>query len=109
MTADSLITYCKYYHGEDTCPFGADAPTLFWTLEREWVSMCPSSPAAGAPPIIEQAVREYLTMGLAALGMDDDTPISLKAYIFLRTAQLRKLPTKDWAREFPSLYAIYTK
>ncbi len=37
MTKAELIRTCRYYHGEDICPYATDSLRLYWDLERVYV------------------------------------------------------------------------
>jgi hypothetical protein len=38
MKKEDLIKQCRYYSGEETCPFNEDNMEWFWDMERVYVS-----------------------------------------------------------------------
>lgn len=70
---------CRYYKGEDKCPKNVKAS--FWEYERKWVEL-----SLDASSALEGMLAEYISNGLGAFEQTDNTPISLKAFLFNRYA-----------------------
>lgn len=80
MNKSDAIKFCRYYHGEDNCPFRDDDRSALWKIERSWLERMIN----GDTEMIENAVNEYVGYGLGDFQMRDEVPISLKAVLFNR-------------------------
>lgn len=84
---NALIYLCRYYKGENECPFKNEDEKLFWSWERWWYEQTALSNDAGCSRI-SPFIDEYLKAGLANFEIYDNTPITLKAVIFNRYCKL---------------------
>lgn len=74
----TLFNYCRYYKGEQSCPFD-DTRGALWDYERVWCEMQSKKDAA-----INDIVRDYNLYGLNGFEPYDGVPTSLKAFLFNR-------------------------
>lgn len=81
MDKKDLISFCRYYHGEETCPFSEEDKSMLWDYERTWVADMMSDDD------FSEYISDYLAVGLRDFSMFDDTPITLKAMLFNRYAK----------------------
>ena len=86
-TRDELISYCRYYKGEEKSP---------------WEDICDGGEAQNKN-MYESMVREYVGHGLESLGADDGVPITLKALLCNRYGKT----AWDVATEFTEFYKKY--
>lgn len=104
MTKEELIKQCRYYKGEERCPFklkeGDNRPIL-WDSERSWVYDMLNFGKAAFKQGFE--VAEYDTYK-AGEGITTTLPKSLLARIFHRYAKTN-YSMADAAKEFPRFYA----
>lgn len=81
MTDKDAKKFCRYYHGENECPFRYDDErATLWRIERMWVERM----VADDTNHIEEAIGEYVGYGLGEFRMRDNVPLSLKALLFNR-------------------------
>lgn len=81
MTREELIKVCKYYKGENECPYTNDSPEEsikghFWNYEKYWIE--------SDNKIHTENVGLLKAYGLENFNANDGTPISLKALLFNR-------------------------
>lgn len=65
MNNKDAIKLCRYYHGENDCPFRDDERATLWKIERMWSERM----VAGDTAHIEDAVGEYVACGLGEFQM----------------------------------------
>lgn len=102
MDKSDAIKFCRYYHGEDVCPFRDEERATLWKIERAWAERM----TAGNTEMIEEAVSEYVAYGLGEFQMRDGVPISLKALHFNRFCKYYERVDVDG---FKSFYLRYYK
>lgn len=76
------LRYCRYYKGEDKCPFpsyGIDA--TYWELERSWVNLVNPNEDIREGMVFELAMDFPYTFPYI------DAPTSLKAFMYNRFYQ----------------------
>lgn len=81
MTREELIKQCRYYKGEEDCPFdGKDQnKAMFWSYEEKWVQYTLSD-----KNYLNRCLDEYKRNGLMSFKSDDGVPATLKAILFNR-------------------------
>lgn len=77
------IKRCRYYKGEEICPFNSSTPdnqikSMLWFYERCYVNN---------PHSYQRDVREYKAYGLEYFSTKDNVPITLKAILLNRYAK----------------------
>lgn len=87
------LASCKYYKGEDDCPFKGGNRSSLWSYERAWVIV-------GTPEVYRD---EYTHAGLALFEIDDGMPIDYKALLFDRFARTYQ-SLADAVESFKSFY-----
>lgn len=100
-----MTQHCKYYKGEAACPLQDETLSVLWHIEHEWATI-PARPGQ-IPPIIQQAMQAYFDAGLATYEMDDPTPISLRAYMFLRIKGTEAPITPLIVERYKQIYIRY--
>lgn len=101
-----MLQYCRFYKGESICPFVNTPQSIFWQIEKDWINI-PQSSQDVPPPVIVEAIKIYFDAGLACFGIDDDTPISLKAYMFLRIKGTAAPIDSLVVSRFQQIYSLY--
>lgn len=82
MDKKDLLKFCRYYKGEDDCPFKEQNKSMLWFYERAWIfDMLSDSENLSA------CIDEYIRLGLGLFEQFDDVPLSLKALLFNRCAK----------------------
>lgn len=72
------LRYCKYYKGENKCPYSLESTeSTFWELEQTWVNIVNPSEETR-----EQMILEFTFEYPDGIPYITDTPIGLKATIF---------------------------
>lgn len=79
MKRENALAFCKYYKGEEACPYNKGNKAHFWDYERVWVAM-----TIGENSMLDDMVEDYINYGLSQFYANDDTPLSLKSVIFNR-------------------------
>lgn len=81
MDKKDLLKFCRYYKGEDDCPFKNSPQFYIWTIERDWIS------EMGLEDVVSDrmssALNRYITAGYTDFEKFDNTPITLKAMLFM--------------------------
>lgn len=90
------IVKCRYYHGEEECPFvkGLNNDHLLWFYEQKWVEYhCPEHIAD-----LQEMVEDYKAYGHGQFQKEDGVPVSLKALLWNRWAKWVSSPSdsKGW-------------
>lgn len=75
---NDLVKFCRYYKGEEECPYKDPNERALWFYERAWTF----DAAKEAGELAEEIIISYITRGLASFEYDDGVPLSLKAYLF---------------------------
>lgn len=73
-----LLKHCRYYRGEEACPFEDQNKKMLWSYERSWVLDSSQSHDFG------ELVDEYVGYGLGRFSSGDSIPVSYKALLFNR-------------------------
>lgn len=82
MRIDDLLKLCRYYKGEDECPFSnTDVRYTAWKIESLFADLWPDS------PMLKECLNDYIRRGLVGFCDYDDTPIHLKAFLMNRFFQ----------------------
>lgn len=82
-----LLSFCRYYHGEDECPFDGGVKPLLWDYERVWLSHAIAFEEEGvADDDLISWCSDYEMAGLKPFAKDDNTPMSLVGLLFNRWA-----------------------
>lgn len=81
MKQEDLLKFCRYYHGEASCPFKDNLKSMLWDYERTWVQDMKNDAD------FSDVLAEYMNVGLRDFSETDDTPITLKAVLFNRFAK----------------------
>lgn len=94
--ANLLLTYCRYYKGEDTPPesFTKQEKSV-WAIEGNWIDM-----QNRKAPILEDAITDYIGYGLVDFHSEDETPISLKAFLLNRYLQYEERVDIEGFKEY---------
>lgn len=80
-----LISFCRYYKGQDKDPYTNDQEKSFmWVLEKGWVECYQSDEGKER---LASYINDYSNDGLSQFEMRDNTPASLKAYLYNRFQQ----------------------
>lgn len=80
MTTDCLLSYCKFYNGTDEIPKSkVEDPVFrfFWNGERIWYEHTKYDDDFSV------ALDNYIKSGLTHFAETDDTPVTLKAFLFI--------------------------
>lgn len=91
----NLLTHCRYYRGEASCPFVDSDKRLLWDWERSWVVFheeADKDENSEGAEFLNQLVSEYLFAGLGDFSKFDGVPLSLKALLFNRFNQWNEAP-----------------
>ena len=79
MQKEDAIKFCKYYKAEKENPYRQSPSYYIWIVERMWVNDMILDEVF---PIMSTHLEHYIKCGFIDLEKFDDTPITLKAYIF---------------------------
>ena len=96
MDNKDLLTLCRYYKGENICPFKDQDKVMFWGYERQWVLlMCDHN-----EEYLSMYITEFSRAGYSKFEMFDHTPYTLKALLYNRFTQWNQSEGFDkWYRE----------
>ena len=68
MDKKDLVKFCRYYKGEDDCPFKDQNKSMLWFYERAWVyDMLNDSDS------LSSAIDDYIRVGLGLFEQFDKT------------------------------------
>lgn len=101
MEKKDLLKLCRYYKGEDDCPFKEQNKSTLWFYERAWVFDTLNNSNS-----LSSAIEEYIRLGLGLFEQFDDIPLSLKALIFNRYARTSNSMTEA-VEPFKKFYKEY--
>lgn len=106
MKKEDLLKYCRYYNGEENTPYNSDRLNLIWFQEKKWVedTMDVNVPMSSIPPTISTPLDYYLGYHMQDFEKFDDTPITLKAYLFMYFLKGNELPLRE---DFEKFYALW--
>lgn len=110
MKRDKLIKYCRYYKGEERCPYNGNEAML-WLYEKDWVnetSKIYRDDGYAEQSALSSHLSEYTAAGLSNFSAGDNIPITLKALLFDRYARGEYSKT-DATESFKIFYAKYYK
>ena len=84
MTRDDLIKQCRYYKGEEECPFdGIDQDkTAFWSYEYIWVNKFKGDYID--EQMIQSSYLAFPPVAMANRGEFSSVPVSLQLLLFNR-------------------------
>ncbi len=74
MTREELIGYCRYYKGEDGCPFEKGPQTVFWKWEKMYVQ---ANAGRDEPNGWEEGVKRYCRNHPKAENIYTDKSVSI--------------------------------
>ena len=99
VSKSSLLAKCKYYKGEEDCPYGV--PLTSWECEEMYVRHM----AIGDSDFFKSDVDFYCKLGLDKVPeLNDDNPIEVKALMFERFCHNSDSDPKSLAKSFPKYY-----
>lgn len=88
MKTSDLLSFCRYYKGEEECPFASNNPnSLCWWYEQKWVEFTIKARGdedSDESKVLSSYLAEYIRAGMREFEKTDDTPIALKALLFNR-------------------------
>lgn len=109
MKRENLIAFCKYYKGENECPFKNQNLMMLWMYEQDWVvQSLKLYDDEGDSSLLDSNISEYIASGLAEFENNDGVPISLKSLIFNRFSR-DCYSLLDAANYFKDFYHQYYK
>lgn len=111
MSKESLLKFCRYYHGEKVNPFdGKDSEkSLLWLYEQSWVQELLNAAKHDKPSaMLSEYIDDYISVGLKEFAKFDDTPVTLKAMLFNRYAK-GAYSMSDAVDGFKDFYQKYYK
>lgn len=103
MEKDDLIKSCRYYKGEEACPFQEQNKSMLWFYERAWVYDTLNDSKS-----LSITTDEYKSLGLESFEDLDGIPLSLKASLFNRYAN-SCYSTANEVEPFKQFYKEYYK
>lgn len=80
---EDLLQSCRYYKGEEECPYSDYNTSFLWSTELEWVTNNLKEKEEASSMDVE-ILRTYINAGLSDFNDKDKVPITLKALIFFR-------------------------
>lgn len=98
MNKDELLTYCRYYKGENECPNGVNF--ALWEAEQMYVTEC----AKASSQIIDDALKNLHRFNLAWVGDGDGFPLEVIALLFAIYDRNSDNPPHINANYFPAFY-----
>lgn len=101
-----MIQFCRYYNGEEKCPYKNGDETMLWHVERSWVADTFVSLNVGDVGNLGSELDEYIGCGLSTFRQDDSIPATLKARLFNRFAK-NCYSMSDATSPFKKFYARY--
>lgn len=106
-TAD-LLSFCRYYKGEEECPYSGNEAML-WLCEMDWTNetiRIYKDEKKAEQSVLSSHLSEYIAVGLSDFSTGDNIPITLKALLFDRYS--RDVYSKiDAIESFKIFYAKY--
>lgn len=75
---DEFLKVCRYYKGEEDCPFNDQDRSMLWFYERSWVLDMEND------RFEKSLIGDYIYVGLSGFANNDNTPLTLKALLFNR-------------------------
>lgn len=85
MKKKDLLRFCRYYKGEEECPFKNDHKARLWDYEKVWLKLTLSSYENNdADKDLASMLDDYVSAGLSSFAQSDDTPATLKAILYNR-------------------------
>ncbi len=95
MKKEELIKFCKYYKGEDQCPYDyPDIKHSFWSIERNFVRISQNDYRFESE---KNAVLRYIELHSDANNdlLNNEIPIEKRAVLYFVNSMLCKwMPTK---------------
>jgi len=82
MEMADYIKVCRYYKGEKEAPFKDTDEKTFWSIEKMWVEK-----SVIMDDVLKESLYDYFAYGLREFEKQDDTPLSLKAFLANRLFQ----------------------
>lgn len=102
MEKKDLIKFCRYYMGEQKCPFSNGSEASLWSYERAWVEFNVDN-IKGREHLAD-LVNDYARVGLSLFEIHDDTPVTLKALLFNRYCKWNSASMYECVDGFKSYY-----
>lgn len=97
---NSLLKFCRYYHGEKKPPNNDADVRFLWDSERMW---CIKTQAEDSFSI---ELEVYIDADLAHFRETDDVPVTLKAFMF---AYFMKVNERATTEDFKKFYTEHYK
>lgn len=79
MDRKDYLQFCRYFDGGKECSFKDETKATLWKIEANWVDLSLKN-----AELLHSALADYLAVGLQSFMKMDDTPASLKAFLFNR-------------------------
>ena len=80
MNKQELLSFCRYYKGEETNPYKGDLRANLWEYEKYWLEESLKEDS----DYLSELANEYISAGLLTWTETDGTPSLLKALLFNR-------------------------
>ena len=81
MRRKDAIAFCRYYKGEQDCPYRDHDKEFCWFYEQAWVYDMTNNTS------LAEYIGDFIGFGLGDFSNDDGVPLSLKALLFNRYAK----------------------
>lgn len=98
-----LLSQCRYYKGQDNCPYNDAQRALFWRVERYYVDAY-SNEASQYSKLVTDAVRTYLHYGLEGFAASDSVPLPIKALLLNRHFKYAEREDEREVEHFKEFY-----
>lgn len=96
MEKKDLLQYCRYYKGQNENPYKADDPKFTaWKIEMLY-TYCRTEDRE----VIDTALQDYIQHGMSDFHMEDDIPMTLKAFLMNRFFQYNDREDIDEFKKF---------
>ena len=99
MDRNSYLQFCRYFDGSKVCPFKDETKATLWKIEANWVVFSLKN-----ADILHSALADYLAAGLQSFEKMDDTPASLKAFLFNRLTKYEERVDIEGFKKFYKQY-----
>jgi len=98
----NLIKLCRYYKGEEACPYDTANEAALWHYERAWVY-----DTLNNGNILDEYENDYSLAGLSLFAATDDVPASLRAMLYNRFHKGSMCALGEDAEQFKEFYRKY--
>lgn len=99
---EELISQCRYYHGEEECPFKDQNKNMLWFYERGWMY-----DVLNKSETIGEYIGDYSMAGLSFFSENDGVPLSYKALLYNRYHRDSMVTIGQDAEDFKKFYNTY--